>query len=81
MVPKLGLCPLLPNRNVEFWVKERELYCFARQGVGGAQQANNALKTVPSLEGVRMWFYSLGSGIRIRAVDKDQGRAKRALSF
>jgi len=34
---------------------------------------------VPALGRVRRWFYSLGSGIRIRAVDKDQGRGKLAL--
>lgn len=34
---------------------------------------------VPPLEGVRGWFYSLESGIGIRAVDKEQGRGKLAL--
>ena len=41
----------------------------------------NALKTVPPLEGVRRWFYSLGSGKGIRAVNKFQGRGELALSF
>ena len=43
--------------------------------------AANAFKTVHPLEGVRRWFYSLGSGIKIRAVDKDQGRGNLVLSF
>ena len=83
-MPKLSLCPQGPNRNAETVLGEGEkkkkqlLYCFA--GQRGPQLAND-LKTVPPSEGVRRWFYSLGSGIGIRAVDEDQGRRKLALSF
>ena len=36
MLSKLGLCALMPNRNLEteFWVKEEKkkiAYCFARE--------------------------------------------------
>ena len=44
-------------------------------GKGG----HSKLKMVPPLEGARGWFYSLESGIGIRAVDKEQGRGKLAL--
>lgn len=36
-LPKLGLCPLLLNRNVEteFWVKEKNIAFIALLGIGG----------------------------------------------
>ena len=71
-LPKLGLCPPMPNRNTETVLGEREkdsFYCFARQR--RPQQAK-ALKTLPLLGEIRMWFYSLG--VENRAADKEQGR-------
>ena len=44
----------------------------------GPQQVN-ALKTVTTVEGIKRWFY--GWGVENRAIDKDQGRGKLALSF
>ena len=58
LLPKLGLCPLVPDRNVEteFWVKEKDsFYCFARQR--RLRQAN-ALKTVPFIGKNCGEFYS-----------------------
>ena len=64
---KLGLSPLVLNRNAEteFWMKEKKTSFFALPGEEGSQQAN-ALKTVcflphphphPStLEVNRRWF-------------------------
>ena len=48
LLPKLALCPLVPNRNAEteFRVKEKKvalLLCQAKEAT-----AANALKTVPS---------------------------------
>ena len=59
-----------------FFLKEKTLYLFAKQR--GPQQAN-AIKTMLPLEGIMKWFFSLSSGIRIRAIDKDQGRGQFAL--
>ena len=52
---KFGFCPLVLNRNLktEFWVKEEKkkialLLCQAKEAT-----EVNALKTVPSLGGIR----------------------------
>ena len=72
VLPKLCLCPLSLNRNVEteFGVKEKKMALLLSHQ-RGPQQAN-ALKTVPALGKVGRWFYSLG--VKNRAIDKDQRR-------
>ena len=50
------------EKNEDKVLGEGEKNSFiALPGKGGSQQAN-ALETVPSLEEIRRWFYSLGSG-------------------
>ena len=70
LLPKLGFCPLVLNRNTEFWVKEEKSspYCLARQR--RPQQAN-ALKTVPYIEKYCREFYSKKK--KNRFLDKNQG--------
>ena len=71
LLPKLGLGPLLLNRNAET-ESEKKRALLLRQA--------NALKAVPSP------WESLGGGFIVwgvenRAIHKDQGRGKLALSF
>ena len=76
---KLGLCPPVLNTNMEmeFWVEGKKIaLLFGRQR---QPQQTNTLKTVSPLGENRRWFYSFGS--RNKAVGRDQGRGKLALSF
>ena len=57
MLPKLGLCPPVPDRNMEteFWVKEKkQFYCFARQR---RPQQSNPSKLCPPLRGDNKGFH------------------------
>ena len=63
---KLGLYPLVLNKNVEteLWAKEKKIALFLCQ----AKEAtvDNALKPVLPLGKIRSWFYGLGSGTKVR---------------
>ena len=77
LLPKVGLCPLVLNRNAEreFWEKEKKItYSFARQR---SVTQENILKTLPHWE--RLGGGSMVWGVENRAIDKDQGRGKLAL--
>ena len=79
MLPKLGLCLPVPNRNVEteFGVKKTKNSFIALPGNGGSQQAN-APKPVPTLGEPGRQFYSLG--VKNGAADTDQCRfSKRVI--
>ena len=61
LLPELGFCSPVPNRNTNKILGEGENNSFiALPGKGGSQQTN-ASKTLPPLEEFRRWFYSLGS--------------------
>ena len=74
--PKLGLCLLLLNRNMEteFWVKEKKTALLLCQAKGAP--AGSCLKDCAPLErGLEVVLYKVW-GVENRAVDKHQGRGK-----
>ena len=83
LLPELGLCPLVPNKNVEteFWVKEKWVALTALPGKGGHSRPKDC-----ALLWERISLY-LGREKLIafesqnRATDKDQGRCKLACSL
>ena len=77
---KLGLCPPVPNRNVEIVLgkgKKKNRFT-ALPGKGGDSRLMPQRLGSPLGE-IRKWFHSLG--VENRATNKDQGRCRLSFFF